>query len=145
MNICFLTHVPYCIAWYSLCMEINWDEVVEKGVRALPHKFRDKITNVAILLEDEPSEKVRRDEGLEESETLLGLYHGIPLSERGDWYGVGETLPDTITLYKLPILIEAGNNLEEIQRIVTETIWHEFGHYFGLGENEVQKREKKRI
>lgn len=122
-------------------MNINWDEMVERGVVALPEKFRSKIANVAILLEDEPSAQVRHDEELGDDETLLGLYHGIPLSERGDWYGVGETLPDTITLYKSPILSEAGEDPEEIQRVVTETIWHEFGHYFGLDEYEVRKRE----
>lgn len=124
-------------------MEINWDDLVARGVQALPLKFRSKIANVAILLEDEPSERVRREEGLAKNETLLGLYHGIPLSERGDWYGVGETLPDTITLYKKPILEEAHNNPEEVERVVTETIWHEFGHYFGLDEYEVRKREKE--
>ena len=124
-------------------MLIHWDDLVARGIQALPEKFRSKIANVAILLEDEPSERVRREEGLAEDETLLGLYHGIPLSERGDGYGVGETLPDTITLYKKPILEEAQNNPEEVERVVTETIWHEFGHYFGLDEYEVRKREKE--
>lgn len=125
-------------------MNINWDNMIAEGVRALPEKFRSKIANVAILLEDEPSKSVRREEELADDETLLGLYHGIPLSLRGDGYGIGETLPDTITLYKIPILEESGNNPEEVQRVVTETIWHEFGHYFGLDEYEVRKRENER-
>lgn len=125
-------------------MNINWDDMVANGLQALPEKFRCKIINVAILLEDEPSESVRREQELAEDETLLGLYHGIPLCERGDVYGVGETLPDTITLYKLPILEEAENDPKKIQRVVTETIWHEFGHYFGLDEDEVEKRESER-
>ncbi len=126
-------------------MEIHWEEMIEQGVRKLPEKFRDKIENVAILLEDEPNESVRREEELEEDETLLGLYHGIPLPERGEHYGIGETLPDTITLYKKPILEEAGGNVDEIERIVSETIWHEFGHYFGLDEDEVERRESERF
>lgn len=125
-------------------MEINWDDMIAEGVRALPEKFRSKIANVAILLEDEPSESVRQKQRLAKNVTLLGLYHGIPLSKRGDRYGIGETLPDTITLYKKPILMKARNNPEEVQRVVTETIWHEFGHYFGLNEYEVRKREKER-
>jgi len=123
-------------------MEINWDNMIVQGVEALPEKFRSKIANVAILLEDEPSKSVRREEGLADNETLLGLYHGIPLSKRGSGYGVGGTLPDTITLYKLPILHEARNDPEKVQRVVTETIWHEFGHYFGLDEYEVRRRER---
>jgi predicted Zn-dependent protease with MMP-like domain len=125
-------------------MNINWDDLVARGVQTLPEQFRSKIANVAILIEDEPSERVRCEEKLAENETLLGLYHGIPLSERGDWYGVGETLPDTITLYKKPILDEAHNNPEEVERVVFETIWHEFGHYFGLDEYEVRKRENRK-
>ena len=122
-------------------MHIDWDNMVEQGIAALPEKFREKFVNVAVLLEDEPSAEVRRREHLADNETLLGLYQGIPLSERGDWYGVGETMPDTITLYKVAILAEAGSEPEAIQRVVTETIWHEFGHYFGLDEDEVHRRE----
>lgn len=126
-------------------MELDWDIMVERAVEALPSTFRDKIANVAILLEDEPSKEVRNREALADNETLLGLYHGIPLSLRGDGYGIGETLPDTIILYKLPILEEAGDDPLETQRVVTETIWHEFGHYFGLDEDEVRKRESRRF
>lgn len=125
-------------------MQIDWDTLIAHGVDALPEFFREKIANVAILLEDEPSAEVRKREELNDDETLLGLYSGIPLSERGDGYGVGATLPDTITLYKRPILNEAGRDPKEIERVVRETIWHEFGHYFGLNEDEVRKRENER-
>lgn len=122
-------------------MDIDWEKLIEAGITALPEKFRDKIQNVAILLEDEPSKEVRRREGLGPHETLLGYYHGIPLSERGEGYGIGATLPDTITLYKKPILDEARGEPSEVRRVVIETIWHEFGHYFGLDEEEVRRRE----
>lgn len=125
-------------------MDLDWEDMIAKAVDALPKEFRDKIANVAILLEDEPSENVRQNEGLMEDETLLGLYQGIPLSERGEGYGIGPTLPDTITLYKLAILDEAGGDAKDVQRVVTETIWHEFGHYFGLDEKEVRRRENER-
>jgi predicted Zn-dependent protease with MMP-like domain len=122
-------------------MEIDWEQCISEGVDALPEKFRAKIDNVAILLEDEPSAEVRRREQLSRNETLLGLYHGIPLSERGEYYGVGATLPDTITLYRNPILDEARHDPEQVKRVVAETVWHEFGHYFGLDEHEVRARE----
>jgi predicted Zn-dependent protease with MMP-like domain len=125
-------------------MNIDWDKCIEEGIAALPEKFRTKIDNVAVLLEDEPSKEVRMREGLAPNETLLGLYHGIPLSERGEYYGVGATLPDTITLYRLPILEEAGADATQVPRVVAETIWHEFGHYFGLNEYEVRRRERQR-
>jgi predicted Zn-dependent protease with MMP-like domain len=126
-------------------MHVDWTVLVEKGVETLEERYRDKIRNVAILLEDEPSEEVRLREGLGPDETLLGLYQGIPLSERGEGYGIGETMPDTITLYKIPILEEAEATDGDVERVVRETMWHEFGHYFGLNEAEVQRREKERF
>lgn len=123
---------------------MDWEKYIEDGVRALPERFREKIRNVAILLEDEPNEVVRREHGLAPDETLLGLYQGIPLSERGDGYGVGATLPDTITIYTRPTLEEAQDTDGDVARIVRETIWHEFGHYFGLDEEEVRSREERR-
>lgn len=122
-----------------------WEKYVEEGLAAIPERFRDKIKNVAILLEDEPSAELRKEEGLSEEETLLGYYHGVPLTERGDSYGVGVTLPDTITLFKKPICEEAGDDPAEVRRVVIETIWHEFGHYFGLDEEEVRQREHLRF
>jgi predicted Zn-dependent protease with MMP-like domain len=125
-------------------MDINWEKLIQDGVAAIPEKFRSKIDNVAILLEDEPSREVRIREELDDDETLLGLYHGIPLPLRGEGYGIGATLPDTITIYKLPILDEAGDDPAEVARVVRETIWHEFGHYLGLDEDEVRRREHLR-
>ena len=110
----------------------------------IPEKFRAKIKNVALLVEDEPSEEVRRRDGLGEGETLLGLYHGIPNTARGDSYGIGPTVPDTITLFKTPIEEAAGNDAEEVRKIIAETIWHEYAHYFGMDEGEVRLREAKR-
>ena len=120
------------------------ERYIEEGIDALEPRYREKIQNVAILLEDEPSREVRTREGLGPSETLMGLYHGVPLSERGDSYGVGETLPDTITLYRKPIFDEASETDGDVARVVRETIWHEFGHYFGLDEHEVRARERTR-
>ena len=81
----------------------EFEKLVQEGFEQLPDWVRQKIKNVALLIEDEPSEDVRKSEGLAKDETLLGLYHGIPLSERGENYGVGPTMPDTITLYQKPI------------------------------------------
>ena len=125
-------------------MTHDWEQYITDGVTALPVTYRERIQNVAILLEDEPTEEVRMREELGEGETLLGLYHGIPLSLRGEGYGVGATLPDTITLYKNPILEEAHETDGDVSRVVRETIWHEFGHYFGLEEDEVRHREQQR-
>ncbi len=122
-------------------VQAEWD--------AMPEKYKAHVENVALLVEDEPSAELRAEEGLEEGETLLGHYHGIPNTERGSEYGVGATLPDTITLYRLPILDEAQELTDDhtnefkknVTKVVRETLWHEIGHYFGFDEEPINKRE----
>lgn len=118
--------------------------VVAEFEKAIPEKFRPHIKNVAFLIEDAPSVEVRRREGLNEGETLLGLYHGVPTPERGDWYGMGTTMPDTITLYQLPIEQAAQEDGVPVSQVVRETIWHEVAHHFGMDEHEVRQREAER-
>ena len=117
---------------------------------AIPEKFRSHIKNVAFLVEDEPSQEVRRVEGLQQGETLLGYYHGIPTPMRGDWYGMGTTMPDTITLYQWPIEETAAEmarlNLDmahetAVRQVIRDTVWHEVAHHFGMDEHTVRHRE----
>lgn len=130
--------------------------IEEEFPRAVPEKFHHLLKNIAFLAEWEPSEETRREQGLEDGETLLGLYHGIPHTARGGHYGEGMTLPDTITLYQGPIEEEAHlRNTDKpelvrmsyegrVRRVVRETIWHEVAHYFGYDEEQVQDREDRR-
>lgn len=122
----------------------EFEALVAEGFERLPQWVREKIKNVALLIEDEPSGEVRKQEGLSDNETLLGLYHGIPLSARGENYGVGMTLPDTITLFQVPIEEAAEEERKDIRDVIAETIWHEFAHHFGMDEHEVREREQKR-
>jgi predicted Zn-dependent protease with MMP-like domain len=130
----------------------KFEKLIVEGFNQLPEWVRQKIKNVALLVEDEPPQEDREAEGLSDDETLLGLYKGIPLSARGENYGVGMTLPDTITLYQIPIESEAQEltrsdivTLEDaVRKVVAETIWHEFAHHFGMDEGEVGKREERR-
>src|SRR3989344_2334353 len=108
---------------------------------AIPEKFRSHIKNVAFLVEDEPSQEVRRVEGLQQGETLLGYYHGIPTPMRGDWYGMGTTMPDTITLYQVPIEQAAAEDGLPVAQVIRDTIWHEVAHHFGMDEHTVRHRE----
>lgn len=134
--------VGYGTVW---SMNHDWEKYIEDGIAAIPSQYRDLIRNVAVLLEDEVSDEVRQQEGLAPDETLLGLYQGVPLPDRGDGYGIGAPIPDTITIYKNPTLEEAAETDGDVARIVRETIWHEFGHYFGLDEDEVLRREDDRF
>ena len=133
----------------------EFEKLVGEGFEKLPEWVRNKIQNVALLVELVPSDEDRRLQGLHDEETLLGLYKGVPLSERGDLYGVGGTLPDTITIYMLPTLEMADEECaldappaeyhEHVRRIVADTVWHEFAHHFGMDESEVRAREAKRF
>lgn len=133
----------------------EFDALVAEAFECIPEKFREKVKNVALLVENEPSAETLRENGIPEGETLLGLYHGIPATERGDGYGVGATLPDTITVYRKPTLAaaaeEAGADFDwgpptermklRIRNIIRDTVWHEIAHYFGMDEYEVDARE----
>lgn len=119
----------------------TFSQLVQEGIAALPEKFRDKIENVAFLIADQPSRKQRKDNHLGKRDTLLGLYQGIPQTERGAYYD--QVLPDTITIFKNPIL-EMSEDPETIKQIVADTVWHEVGHHFGLNEDEVRTREQQR-
>jgi predicted Zn-dependent protease with MMP-like domain len=122
--------------------EETFRALAAKEWAAIPARFARLVENVALLVEDEPDEHVREEENLTEGDTLLGLYRGVPRTERGSEYGVGGTLPDTITLYRLPILEAVGSEDPElVAREIRDTIWHEVGHYFGFGEESVQRRE----
>jgi predicted Zn-dependent protease with MMP-like domain len=133
---------------------IEFEQLVSDGFDQLPEWVRRKISNVAILVEDEPSKEDREAQGLRDQETLLGLYKGIPLSARGETYGIGMTLPDTITIYMLPTLDMADEESgagasdeifkEHVRKIVADTIWHEFAHHFGMDEHAVREREQQR-
>ena len=122
----------------------QFEKLVEEGFARLPARVREKIRNVILLVEDEPSPEVRKQEELGPGETLLGLYHGIPLTERGETYGVGETLPDTITLYQKPIEDAAREDQMDVREVIADTIWHEYAHHFGMNEHHVRLREQKR-
>lgn len=136
----------------------EFERLVAEAFEQVPEKFRAQVKNVALLIEDEPSDEDLREHGIEDGGTLLGLYKGIPLSERGEGYGVGMTMPDTITVYMHPIIEMAANEAgvgeliawgeeptepmkKRIRSIIRDTIWHEIAHYFGMDEFEVDARE----
>ncbi len=123
----------------------DFEALVEQiGFTSVPEKFRSKMNNVVLVVSDEPDLKTRKENGLTQGETLLGLYVGIPHTERGDGYGVGVVFPDTITLFRLPILDVAREEDISVRKVIEDTIWHEVAHHFGLSEEEVRRREEER-
>ena len=115
--------------------------LVEEALREIPRRFRDAMKNVAVVVEDEPSQDLLDDLEMEPDDTLFGLYQGTPLTERDANYG--NTLPDRISIYQLPIE-EACEDEEDVRQCVAETVIHEFGHYFGLSEEEIRGNRERR-
>jgi predicted Zn-dependent protease with MMP-like domain len=114
--------------------------LVEEALKEIPRRFRDEMKNVAVVVEDEPPPHVLEEMEIEPGESLFGLYQGVPLPERS--WGHGNTLPDRISIYQRPIE-EACEDHEEVIVCVAETVIHEFGHYFGLSEEEIEEIEEK--
>ena len=116
----------------------RFERLVEEALRDIPRRFRDAMHNVAVIVEDMPPPYVLEE--MEADTTLFGLYEGTPLPERHASYG--NTLPDRISIYQLPIE-SACNGDEEIRQCVAETVIHEFGHYFGMSEEEIEAIEER--
>jgi predicted Zn-dependent protease with MMP-like domain len=114
--------------------------LVEEALREIPRRFRKAMRNVAIVVEEEPSPDILEEMEIDEGDTLFGLYHGTPLTQRG--WGYGNSLPDRISIYQRPIE-EACADEEQIRDCIAETVIHEFGHYFGMSEEEIEEIEEK--
>jgi predicted Zn-dependent protease with MMP-like domain len=113
--------------------------LVDEALGTIPQKFRDALTNIAIVIEDEPTPEQLREVEIEPPDTLLGLYQGTPLTER-QW-AHGNALPDKVTLFQFPIE-DASEDEDDVVVAIGETLIHEIGHYFGLSEEEIEEIEE---
>ena len=102
---------------------MTFEEHVRAALDELPPDLAAALENIAVVVEDENRE----------DPDLLGLYHGVPLPERGDMAGV---LPDTISIYRIP-LEESFPDPSELRDEIRITVLHELGHYFGLDEDAI--------
>jgi predicted Zn-dependent protease with MMP-like domain len=117
----------------------HFQELIDTAFDSLPKIHRDNVRNVAILFADEPTPEQRYELRMRHDQTLLGLYQGIPLSER---QGRQTFLPDRITLFKLPLLMQAGDE-RELQEAIRHTLWHEIAHYYGLNHTDIHKLDRE--
>jgi predicted Zn-dependent protease with MMP-like domain len=114
--------------------------LVEEALHDIPRRFRKAMKNVAVVIEDEPPPDVLDELDVEPDDTLFGLYQGTPLTERR--WDYGNSLPDRISIYQRPIE-DACDSDDDIRACVAETVIHEFGHYFGMSEEEIEEIEEK--
>jgi predicted Zn-dependent protease with MMP-like domain len=118
----------------------EFDRLVEEALREIPKRFRKAMHNVAVVVEQEPPPELLDELEIPPGDTLLGLYQGTPLTERS--WGHGNSLPDRISIYQGPIE-DACDDEEEIRDCIAETVIHEFGHYFGMSEEQIEEIEEK--
>ena len=116
----------------------QFEDLVERALRRLPRKFKDKLANIAVVVEDWPDDETLADLGIEPPDTLYGLYRGVDLTHRDSGYG--NVLPDTVTIYQGPIEEDCADE-EEMADLVRETVIHELGHYFGLDDETMERIE----
>lgn len=108
----------------------DFEAIVERALRKIPRRFRRRLSNVVLVVEQEPPRP-----------GLLGLYRGRPLTHRS--VGDSFVLPDQITIYQGPHE-RLCRTAAQLERLVDETVWHEIAHYFGLNEQEVRRAERRR-
>lgn len=112
-----------------------FDESVRQALSLLPEEFQEVLHNVDVVVEDEPTDEQRRKMRLRPWTNLLGLYEGIPLTQRRNYTMV---LPDKITLFKGPIE-RSQIDEERIAEQVRRTVFHEIGHHLGMSDAQLRK------
>jgi len=118
----------------------KFESLVAEALASIPRRFREAIKNLAIVVEDEPSRDLLREMEIEAPGTLLGLYSGTPLTERG--WDYGNRLPDRILLFQGPLERESEDEADLVVAIA-ETLIHEIGHYFGMTEEQIEEIEEQ--
>jgi len=108
----------------------DFEGAVQEAVDGLPAELRAAMSNVSILVEEEPPP----------GEHLLGLYTGIPLTERTSGYaGVA---PDKITIYRGPLERRAGGDSERLRAEVRRVVVHEIAHHFGISDERLVELDR---
>lgn len=116
----------------------QFEELINQAMDELPQEYIERLDNVAVTYEDEPSPQQREQLKLKCHQSLFGLYEGIPLTKRGNGYNL--VLPDKITIFKKPITSYV-HNANELKHQVKHTLWHEIAHYFGLDHDRIHHIE----
>jgi predicted Zn-dependent protease with MMP-like domain len=113
----------------------EFERVVGEALESLPKRFADLVENIVISVEEEPSadDLESIDDADDDDSELLGIYRGVPLTDRTHDM---PTLPDEIAIFRGPI-DRVTHTRDEAVREIRDTLIHELGHYFGLGDDEM--------
>jgi predicted Zn-dependent protease with MMP-like domain len=119
----------------------DFESAVAEALDHLPPEFAELMSNVAIQVREVPDEETLTELDLDPRfDTLYGLYTGVPLDQRGGWYG--NVLPDVIVLYRQSLLA-ACSTRGRLVRQIQLTLLHEIGHHFGLSDDEMHAWERE--
>ncbi|MBM3958829.1 MAG: metallopeptidase family protein [SAR202 cluster bacterium] len=113
----------------------RFEDLVRRALDTLPGEFYERLQNVDVVVDDEPTAEQLRTGGVEEGHTLLGLYEGVPLTARENY---GFVLPDKITIFKRPIE-EMCDSADAVVEEVQQTVMHEIAHHFGMDDEELHE------
>ena len=116
----------------------QFEALVESALKRLPRPFRERLANVAVVVEDWADEATLREMEIDPPDTLYGLYRGVDITRRDSSYG--NVLPDTIHIYQGPIEEDCADP-GEMAEMVRDVVIHEVGHYFGLDDETMEDIE----
>lgn len=117
----------------------EFESLVAVSLRRLPRPFREKMANIAVIVEDWADDETLADMGIEPPDTLYGLYRGVDLTRRDSSYG--NVLPDAIYIYQGPIEEDCQDEAE-MAELIRDVVIHEVGHYFGLDDDTMDDIEQ---
>jgi predicted Zn-dependent protease with MMP-like domain len=114
----------------ELAPEIDFERSVAAAIASLPEDLRTTMSNVELVIEDEPPA------GL----PLLGLYEGVPLTRRSSWYAA--VPPDKISIYRGPLERRYGRDAIALQQQIRRVVLHEIAHHFGISDERLRELDR---
>ena len=118
----------------------DFEKLIARAMDELPREYMERLNNVAITYADNPTPEQLTKQGVHEGQLLLGLYAGIPQTQRGSYNMV---LPDKITIFKYPIL-SLSSFESDVYEQVKRTLWHEIAHHYGLDHDRIHELEQRK-
>jgi predicted Zn-dependent protease with MMP-like domain len=113
----------------------QFERLVDRALAAIPSPFRESLSEVAVIIEDEPTDEQLDENGLEPDETLYGLYEGVPRTEWGaDWAAT----PNRITLFRHPLEDDFADP-DDLEDEVRRTVIHELAHHLGIDDDRLDE------
>ena len=110
--------------------ELEFEDTVAYAIDSLPDDLRSAMSNLEILVEDEPPRGM----------PLLGLYEGVPLTNRSSWYSA--VPPDKISIYRGPLERLYGHDPELLERMIRRVVLHEIAHHFGISDERLVELDR---